>query len=385
MTEATIHPEARDAARALERHTFLNPSLHPDEFLMARRHSTDLKRLFGELLGYRVVIEPTFARLLKPQLPDTSPARSMKTASGNPVTARVYQYVSLVGAALLASGAADQLLISDLVAQVRSDATTAGIVTGETITERRDFVTAVNILVRWGVITETDGTAAAWAADQAEALLTVDRAALAYLIVNQPGMEMAVTPARSLARRLVEDTVMNRPDLTDDEQRIWSRDRATVEQRIDEMFGLQVEARREGALAWDDDDDATDEPFPGPGAARQVSLMFIGEVAAARRPGENGTVVLTRDDAAEIIGVILSENLGHLRSDYETSGANSERRVLDEVLAVLTAVGLASSADGNVTIHPAAARYRTSVMRRPKAAALPDGTVTLFDDLEAGS
>ena len=253
MTEATIHPEVRDAARALERHTFLNPSLQLDEFLMARRHSTDLKRLFGELLGYRVVIEPTFARLLKPQLPDTSPARVMKTASGNPVTARVYQYVSLVGAALLAPGAADQLLISDLVAQVRSDAATAGIVTGETITERRDFVTAVTILVRWGVITETDGTAAAWAADQAEALLTLDRAALAYLIVNQPGMEMAVTPARSLARRLVEDTVMNRSDLTDDEQRIWSKDRATVEQRIDEMFGLQVEARREGALAWDDD------------------------------------------------------------------------------------------------------------------------------------
>ena len=95
--------------------------------------------------------------------------------------------------------------------------------------------------------------------------------------------------------------------------------------------------------------------------------------------------MLTRDDAAEIIGVILTENLGHLRGDYETSGANSERRVLDEVLAVLTAVGLASSADGNVTIHPAAARYRTSVMRRPKKAALPDSTVTLFDDLEAGS
>ena len=383
--------EIRDAARHLERHTFLTQARHPDVFLLVRRHSTELKRRFGETLGYRLVVESTFARLLKPPLPDTSPVRALPGPNG-PVSPRVYQYICLLAAALQAPGAADQWLISSLVAQVRSDAATAGIITGDSHGERRDLVTAVNLLAGLGVMEETEGSTTAWAAGQdPEVLLTVDQTALSYLIANPiSGEARTDRPARTLARRLVEDPILDRVLLTDEEARVWSRDRGMLGEQLEELFGLHLEVRKEGALAWDFAEDATDEPFPGLGVPRQLALMFVTEMVRARPSGISTAFTVTDETVDQIIAAILDENRGHLRSDFEPSDPAAGARARAAITSILCTVGLLTVGLGTVTLHPAAARYGAAVTRRsvaPKTADVePDvADLSLFDTLEEES
>ncbi|TFD68183.1 DUF2398 family protein [Cryobacterium gelidum] len=385
MSDSTSY-EIRDAARLLERHTFLTEARHPDVFLLVRRHSTELKRRFGETLGYRLIVESTFARLLKPPLPGTSPVRALHGPNG-PVSPRVYQYVCLIAAALQAPGAADQWLISALVAQVRSDAATAEIVTGDSFTERRDLVTAVTLLARFGVVEETDGSAAEWGAGRdLEVLLSVNQTALSYLLANSLIVEARTDrPDRTLARRLVEDPILDRALLTDEEERIWSRDRGTLEDQLVDLFGLRLEVRREGALAWDFAEDATDEPFPGVGVPRQLALMFVTEVVTTHQPGNGGAVTVTDETVDEIITAILDTYRGHLRSDFESSDPSAAARATAAVISILSAVGLLTVGPGTVTVHPAAARYGATVTRRaaPKTAPAPQTAAdfSLFDTL----
>jgi len=385
MNETAVY-EIRDAARSLERHTFLTHDRHPDSFLLVRRHSAELKRRFGETVGYRLVVEPTFARLLKPPLPDSSPIRALQGPSG-PVSPRVYQYICLLAAALQAPGAADQWLISSLIAQVRSDAATAGIITGETPTERRDLVTAVNLLTEFGVVEETEGTATAWGVGQdSEVLLTVDQTALSYLIANPDiGKTRTDPPARTLARRLVEDPILDRSLLSDEEELIWSVDRGALEEHLEELFGLHLEVRREGALAWDFAEDATDEPFPGQGGSRQLALMFLTELVRSHEPSGIGTVTVTNETVDQIIATILDLNRGYLRSDLEPSDPAAPVRAKAAVTKLLCAVGLLAVGNGTVTLHPAAARYGAAISRRtapPKSVDTGVAPLSLFDAIE---
>ncbi|TFD49619.1 DUF2398 family protein [Cryobacterium frigoriphilum] len=388
MSDA-VNFEVRDAARHLERHTFLTQARHPDVFLLVRRNSTELKRRFGETVGYRLVVESTFARLLKPPLPGTSPVRAL-TGPNGPVTPRVYQYICLLAAALQAPGAADQWLISALVAQVYSDAATAGIATGESHSERRDLATAVTLLAGFGVVEETEGSASAWGAGQdPEVLLTVNQTALSYLLANPViGETRTDRPARTLARRLVEDPILDRALLTPEEDRIWSRDRATLEDHLDELFGLHLEVRREGALAWDVAEDATDEPFPGQGLPRQLALMFLTELARIRNTGSGGVVTVTDETVDQIIATMLDTYRGHLTLEFDPSDPAAPLRVKATVSRILCAVGLLTIGSGIFTLHPAAARYRAAITRRSAPMKVDAETVvelSLFDVLEEGS
>lgn len=379
MNDTVIY-EIRDAARNLERHTFLTNARNPDFLMLVRRHSAELKRRFGETVGYRLVVESTFARLLKPPLPDTSPVRALQGPNG-PVGPRVYQYICLLAAALQAPGAADQWLISSLVAQVRSDAATAGIITGDSYTERRDLVTAVNLLAEFGVVEETEGTATAWAVGQdPEVLLTVDQTALSYLIANPViGETRTERPARTLARRLVEDPILDRALLTDEEERVWIRDRGALEEHLEELFGLHLEVRREGALAWDFAEDATDEPFPGQGVPRQLALMFVTELVGTREPGNGGTVTVTDETVDHIITTILDTYRGHLRTDFEPTDPAALARAKAAVTKILCTVGLLTIGNRTMTLHPAAARYGAVITRRAAPSKTVDTGLTLTD------
>jgi len=381
-TETELHA----AARALQRHSWLIPADHPEDFALVRRHSAELKSRFSHHLGYRLVVEPSFARLLKSPLPPGSPTRPLLTPSGKPVTARVCQYVALVCASLLAPNMSDQMLISTLVTQVRADAATAGIVITDTTSERRDLVTAISVLLRWGVLEETDGAAAEWVTDQEqEALLTVHREELPHLIANPVGVSMRNDhPVRNIVRRLVENPVMLRTELDDDERRALGRDRGVIENSIEELFGLAVEVRREGVLVWGDEDDVTDEPFPGIGAARQASLLFIAEVVESWQPSEDGWIHITRPEAVELVERLLRRNEGMWRTDFDPETPDAGPRVLTIITNTLTGLGLAITNESGLQLSPAAARYRPTVQRH--AAATPDNpleeNISLFDDIE---
>src|SRR5205085_4926348 len=111
---------------------------------------------------------------------------------------------------------------------------------------------AIQLLVDWGVLTETEGTVTSWGLRQEEALLDVHRALLPHLLAgsladvtdpavvtdpqwrSQPGPEQ---PRRSLRRKLVENPLVRREDLTDAERDVLSRERTELARVLEDTFG----------------------------------------------------------------------------------------------------------------------------------------------------
>ncbi|MFD0804313.1 DUF2398 family protein, partial [Streptomonospora algeriensis] len=179
----------------------------PDgEALSAVRRYTDrLQTLFAGYLGYRLVVEPGFARLYKTgRSPDG--VRGAHKPNGAPFTPRTYAYLALVLAVL--TGGQGQLLLSSLVAELRTLGAEAGLELGSGIVDRRALAAALRHLIDSGVLTETDGSVSPWAEDaDREALLTVDAELLGHFVAAPLGRvqspeELAGGPAAASAERV---------------------------------------------------------------------------------------------------------------------------------------------------------------------------------------
>jgi uncharacterized protein (TIGR02678 family) len=376
--------ERRDAARALLAVPMLSNSGHPDELAMVRRHATPLKSMFATVLGYHLVVESSFARLVKAPLSTDTPTRPARRRSGSSeFTPRTYAYLALVCAALLAPDAGEQVLMSALVEQLRADAATAGITLDDTYAESRHLVAAIQLLATWGVVAETDGTIAGWSERRDEALLTVNRALLPHLLtrpltrLTAPGQlwldpgDMPEQPRRSLRRKLVENPLVRREDLTDAERDALSRERHELDRVLQESFGLILEVRSEGALAYDPDGELTDITFPGsgPGAVRQAALLLLDALIDAYRPRAGADVDV---GGRRIPGVlagweVVDEKIADLaHQNTRPWGAETVGdlpRLRAGVVALLAGMGLAVATDDGLVLHPAVARYRPDPQR----------------------
>ncbi|WP_156185003.1 DUF2398 family protein, partial [Allosalinactinospora lopnorensis] len=173
--------QVRRCARVLLRRPLLRAEGADGETLGAvRRYADRLQALFAGYLGYRLVVEPTFARLYKPPRASDGVRRAHKT-NGAPFTPRGYAYLALVLAVL--AGSSGQALLSGLVAEVRAAGAEAGLDLGTGIVDRRALVAALRHLIDLGVLTETDGAVAPWTDDaDREALLTVDVELLGHAV-----------------------------------------------------------------------------------------------------------------------------------------------------------------------------------------------------------
>jgi len=359
--------DRREAARALLSHPLLTAA-HAEDLALVRLHAPALRSMFKSTLDYHLVVESTFARLVKGPVSPDAPARPARRADNAAFTPMTYTLLSLLCAALLVPGAGDQILISALIDQVRSDGATIGVPIGDTLPERRALVTAIGQLIGWGVLTETDGTAGGWGERRDEALLTIHRAALPHLLARPlsglghadqllaPHPDLADQPRRSLRRKLVENPLVRREELTDGERDVLSRERSELTRVLAENFGLALEVRAEGALAYDPAGDLTDVTFPGNGRIKQVALLLLGELVERRSPAaatwDEVDAALSELNArhATSWGDLLTEHPGSLRGD---------------VVAVLGELGLARATPAGLLVHPAAARYRPL----PRAAA----------------
>ena len=359
--------DRREAARALLSHPLLTAA-HAEDLALVRLHAPALRSMFKSTLDYHLVVESTFARLVKGPVSPDAPARPARRADNAAFTPMTYTLLSLLCAALLVPGAGDQILISALIDQVRSDGATIGVPIGDTLPERRALVTAIGQLIGWGVLTETDGTAGGWGERRDEALLTIHRAALPHLLARPlsglghadqllaPHPDLADQPRRSLRRKLVENPLVRREELTDGERDVLSRERSELTRVLAENFGLALEVRAEGALAYDPAGDLTDVTFPGNGRIKQVALLLLGELVERRSPAaatwDEVDAALSELNArhATSWGDLLTEHPGSLRGD---------------VVAVLGELGLARASSAGLLVHPAAARYRPL----PRAAA----------------
>lgn len=362
--------ERRAAARLLLRHPLVTPETHPEEYPLIRRHADELARQFGQLLGYRLVVEPGFARLLKAGLGGDS-GRWLERTSGAPFTPRTYAYLALALSVLVT--APEQLLLSEVVTRTRAAAAEAGIDLGEPnhITERRALVAALKQLMSWHVLSEDEGSVESYSGDgTAEALLTVDREIARRLVsgplgrASSPGelIELAATPEHAgprhaVRRRLVETPVVYVAELTDDE-RDWLRRNQRREHRIfEEFLGLDAEIRAEGVALLDPAGELSDIEFPGTGTVPWAALLVLARLVAELTPdGGSAGIPDGRIEA------VLAELVERHRKAWATRYTQSPELLCQDVTDLLRRMRLIDrSADGGLRLLPAAARYAPEV------------------------
>lgn len=366
----TAEAERRTALRAL----LLTPLLSADgpgadDLLLVRRHREHLQRLCAEGLGYRLVVEPKVARLFKAGLgrDPTRPLRKRSaTARGRPFEPRAYALLCLTLAAL--TRCPSQLLLDELVAQVRSAVADAGLAVDlDRVADRRALAAALGALLEVGVLVERDGDLTRWAEDGAtQSLLDVRRDRLRLLVAAglsgaegpQDLLDAAALPsaaggARVAVRRaLVESPVLSVEDLTPDQAEWWSRNRRREAEWFREHVGLELELRAEGGLAVDPDEALTDVAFPGTGSARHAALLvlevLVCEVRDQAREDGRTWCPLPPDALEKAVGAVAAEHGRGLRKAYADLDL-----LRADVVEILTDAGLLR--DG--ALHAASARY----------------------------
>lgn len=354
----------REAARALLRTPIVTLTRAPDTLVLVRRHSTALRAMFDAQLGYRLTVEASFARLAKLPPEAESPDRVVTRRTGARFGARTYALVTLTCAALLAPGVGEQILLSQLITQIRSDAAEQGITLSDSISDRRQLVAALTALLDWGVLVETDGTIAGWGdSNGEEALLTVCRPLLPYLLVRPIGPAITSAeilephsgaPRRRLRRRLTEDPVVLRSDLTPEELDVLSRERSELTRVLAENFGLTLEVRSEGSLAYDPTDSLSDIEFPGGGSLKQAALLLIGVLLDRldREPAAGSEFDWATVDSA------LCELIGQHGRAWRAEYTDSIAALRADVVELLGALRLADATPERLRLLAPVARYR---------------------------
>lgn len=378
MTTIRTREERQDAARLLLTKPLIVGATHPDELQLVRRHRDELTEDFRRLLGYRLVLEGSFARLYKGGL-GRGRGRPLLRRSGAPVTPRTYAYLAITCAVLLTSRS--QLLLSGLVDEVRTAAAEAGVELGNNSwSDRQAFVAALRHLVAWGVIEEDDGSVDGFASDpETEALLFVNRDIVRHLLamplrdvaspghlVDQAAATSAVGGARHTVRRkLTEEAAVLADDLNPDEWS-WLRQYQRREAKIlEEAFGLELEVRAEGVAAIDPEGRLSDITFPGTGTLGQAALLTSAELARRLSPttlppprdGVIASVDIPEGLVAEVVIDLLAEHGARWRNDYKEHPEN----LVSDVTDLLVAMGLVWRQGDSLRLRAVAARYRPQV------------------------
>jgi uncharacterized protein (TIGR02678 family) len=371
--------QRRIAARSLLASPIVTAARQPAELDLVRQHAPALKSMFASQLGYALIVESSFARLVKAPLPASAPVRpARRVTDGSSFTPATYVHLALACGALLAPGVGEQILISALVDQIRADAAEQSIMITDGISDRRQLVTALRLLVAWGVVTETDGSLTAWGERaEDEALLSINRSLLVHLLPSPLhhfgdaedtwSRRQPEPPRRRLRQRLVENPAVFRAELPGDELDVLSRERHELARHLDENFGLVLEVRAEGVLAYDPSGALTDLDFPGSGSAKQAALLLLDELAAVLAPSGESLVLV---DGRALPGALapwpqVDTVLGELAARYhkvwkDAYGASPDALRTD-VVDLLAALRLACRLDEGLAIFPFAARYQPQV------------------------
>lgn len=382
--------ERQRAARALMLHPLLTADgAQADDFRLVRRHQGELVKLFAEGLGYRLQVDPTSARLFKAGLGHDA-GRPLHRRSGAPFTPRAYALLCLTLAAL--TRARSQLLVDELVQQVRSAAVDAGIeVDLDGIADRRALHAAILVLVQLGVLRERDGDLEHWVEQRTQSLLDVRRELLGLLVAaplsatrsTEDLLEQAALPSAAggarvaTRRRLLESPILTTADLTEEHADWWRRNRNRERDWYDTRFGLNLELRAEGGAVIDPEDDFTDDRFPGPGRTKQLALLILERLADAADSAGTAPV----DGAWRALPLPTALSLGR---DVHTRWADRLRRdqqddpdgAIREAMGVLERFGLVRRHEEALLVHAAAGRFAPHVTL---AEARPTGEQSLFD------
>jgi uncharacterized protein (TIGR02678 family) len=375
--------ELRAAARALLAEPLAersNPALP-----LIRKHRKELARWFADELGYRLdATRPAVARLAKLPGPGHRP-RGLKTRNGRPFDGRRYALTCLVMAS--AESAGDYTTLQRLFDDVgiRASAIEGLGWDGRMAADRRLFIQAVQALQDLGVFEKADGDEERFARGEigGDALYRIDRDRLSLLptTAQPPSLaggpeEVAVEPypdteqGRVLRRRhrvtraLVEEPVLYRSDLTDDDIEYLRSQRSRLERLLADRFGLTLEVRAEGWVTVDDTGELSDLRWPDYGAAETTALRLCDELRARRL--RHDPEVWPDAEVTAFVRDLAEEYAGYWKKGAgDDAGA---QRLAGEAVAILVAARVATrQADARPGLRalPAAARYAASEPVRP--------------------
>ncbi|MDT0300972.1 TIGR02678 family protein [Streptomonospora wellingtoniae] len=380
--------QVRRCVRVLLRRPLLRAEGPDGEALSAvRRYADRLQTLFAGYLGYRLVVEPGFARLYKTGRTPDGMGGAHKP-NGAPFTPRTYAYLALVLAVL--TGGQGQLLLSSLVGEVRALGTEAGLELGAGIVDRRALAAALRHLIDLGVLAETDGSVSPWAEDaEREALLTVDAELLGHLVAaplgraGSPeelagGADRGAEERHRVRRRITEDPVVPHSSLSPQERDRLRADLGAEARLLEDLTGLRLEVRAEGVLAVDPEGYLTDRHFPGSGTVARIALLAAAELLAPAPPdrhadtdGTDGTPGGsgeepdggTEEGWVPVTAERLTATVAGLAERYPRAwsreAVRDTGRLAASVTQTLAQSGLArTGTGGSVEISTAAARYR---------------------------
>lgn len=349
------------AARHLVRHPLILAERDPDTFRLIRRYEQTLDQWFTRRFGYRLQVTADTARLFKTTaVIGRRPLRTATDAS-RPFAVREYTMLALALAAVAAGP--NVISLHDLVHEIRSAATDADVVLTEESSDRRALVMALRWMIRHGVASEMHDRVDRYVSDRAaDAVLRLrpDRVALLPLpaLARSDTAEhlldrsdQRVSQPRSWMRSvLLEEPVLYRTDLTDDE---WGEFRRRLSQEsatLDDMFGLRIEARAEGVMAIDPDDRLTDDRFPSTGTVGHAALLLIDRLVEANCPR------IQRNALVETAATLAAEHRRHW-----SQVADDPNRLTDEVVELWQDHRLAEVNGDTVRLLPAAWRYRVVI------------------------
>ncbi len=372
--------ERQDCVRRLLSTPLLTDS-DRDILVKVRRHASWLRTWFSDQLGYRLVVEPGFARLKK-RLPPDGITRPLRTKSGTAFDRRRYALLCLVLAAIEKTGV--QTTLSELADHVKvfsNEREGVEAIAFDRLAERQSFVDSVRHLVSLGFLQLTDGDDRSFLEDKGDALYDVDTRLLSHALAcsvppSIAGSVDALDPAEysntdagknrharhRIMRRLVEEPILYFKDLDTDEADYMAYQRHYLLKQAHEGLGLDAEIRREGIALIDTNGQCTDLRFPGTGTVSHAALLL------AERIGE---ISRTQDDmdkldapAKPIARQDLRKDLERLTIEYKRYWAKtrigdvaSREQLFAEALDMLAGMGLIQISPEAIIPLPAIARY----------------------------
>ncbi|WP_017593328.1 DUF2398 family protein [Nocardiopsis potens] len=390
IDDVALIGERRAVARRLLATPFVTARTDPEAFALIRAHSDWLTQRFRRVLGYELTVGAEYARLAKAgRVRGTEPARR---ASGAPFTPRGYAYLALT-LAVLADGEDEEVPLDVLAADVRDAAREAGLHADPAgrSAERRAFASALHLLADWGVLAESKGTLAEYAAGEGEEVrLLVDRELAALAVAHPP--HAAADPDSfvrdaapddfdddaagevALRRLLAEEAVVYREDLPERQRGRLARHQWRAAAELADLLGSETEVRAEGmAVILPDEADGAGE-LPGPllpaaGPAAEAALLLVRRLAARIRPENTPAheAPVPPEVLAEELAAVVGAGSAHRRrwelgaAEYLPDEDALGRRALELLAAagLLRDRGAADGAEdgGGRVLRAAAARF----------------------------
>ncbi|MEV5890593.1 TIGR02678 family protein [Nonomuraea fuscirosea] len=396
LANQLVRAEKEEIARAIR--TLLGRPLvsrhdDPAAFDLIRKRRQPLIQWFDYFCGWRLVVEPRqgYARLVKVKTEPgaTRPARRRRTTRA-PFDRRRYTLLCLCAAELLTSPVTTIGMLAQRV--VQAAAVEEGVPAFDPVRseERAAFVDALKLLEHYGALTAMDGATDAYLDDEdAKVLYRVDTTRVIRLLAapvppSRLAAEGSSVPAEltfearyggdeptatqrnlwarhSLIRRLLDEPVVHRDELTPDQAAYAdSLTGRRLLRRAAGEAGFVLEERAEGFLLIDPDGIATDTRFPDDGSHAKVAALLMLDLLVT-----SGPVTDARLDA-EAAGLL--RRFPQWAKAYQSDGGGP--RLAADALEVLTSFGLARRAGGRIAALPAAARYRNRPQNsglRPRA------------------